>query len=273
MEQNMRKIPFRKKIMKYKMLRRLCVVGVEINNAIFYKRMCKKYSVDKKLALLKNMKKGERCFIVGNGPSLTIDDLELIKNEDCFAANLIFNIFDKTSWRPKYYIVQDRYADTGNAIDCMTIPFIFISDYYWRKRGVNNKNAYCFRAKRNDIKKEVFFSEDISKWISNMPTVTYSMIQIAVYLGYSEIYLIGMDHNYSLEYDKDGNVIKNEKLKSHFFQDRIPEDVIADIEAMNRAYVMAKKYADVNGIKIVNATRGGALDWFPRVDLENVVNV
>ena len=269
----MKKIPIRKRIMKYKMLRKLCVMGIEINNAIFYKMMCKKTSVDKRLVLLKNMKEGARCFIIGNGPSLTINDLELLKNEDCFAANLIFNIFDKTSWRPKYYIIQDRYADTGNVIDCMTIPYIFISDYYWRKRGVNNKNAYCIRAKRNDIKNDVLFSDDISKWISNMPTVTYSMIQIAVYMGYSEIYLIGMDHNYSLEYDKDGHVIRNEKIKSHFFQDKNPEDVIADIEAMNRAYLMAKKYADVNGIKIVNATRGGALNWFPRADLEKIINV
>lgn len=52
----------------------------------------------------------ERCFIVGNGPSLTMSDLQAISEEDCFGANHIYKLFDKTSWRPKYYVLQDRYT-------------------------------------------------------------------------------------------------------------------------------------------------------------------
>lgn len=60
------------------------------------------------LALLKDTKKGKRCFIIGNGPSLTIEDLGKIGTEDSFGVNRIYKIFDQTKWRPTYYFSQDR---------------------------------------------------------------------------------------------------------------------------------------------------------------------
>ncbi|HJD45240.1 MAG TPA: hypothetical protein H9909_00215, partial [Candidatus Mediterraneibacter norfolkensis] len=56
---------------------------------------------------LKNKHKGERCFVIGNGPSLTAEDLELLKGEITFAANRIYMLFDRTDWRPTYYFCAD----------------------------------------------------------------------------------------------------------------------------------------------------------------------
>ena len=56
---------------------------------------------------LKNIHYGKRCFIVGNGPSLKVEDLEKIQNEICFGTHRIYQIFDKTYWRPMYYCAQD----------------------------------------------------------------------------------------------------------------------------------------------------------------------
>ena len=53
------------------------------------------YFYTRKLVALKKCCPGQRCFIVGNGPSLTIEDLEKIKNEFCFAANRIYTLYDK----------------------------------------------------------------------------------------------------------------------------------------------------------------------------------
>ena len=60
-----------------------------------------------KLKQFHNIHTGERCFIIGNGPSLKIADLEKIKNEYTFGANRIYELFDKTDWRPRYYCLQD----------------------------------------------------------------------------------------------------------------------------------------------------------------------
>ena len=63
---------------------------------------------DKKyIRSLRNKYKGKRCFIIGNGPSLGIHDLEKIKGEISFGTHRIYEIFDKTSWRPDYYLAQD----------------------------------------------------------------------------------------------------------------------------------------------------------------------
>ena len=55
----------------------------------------------------KNIHKGQRCFIIGTGPSLTADDLNKLKNEVTFGSNRIFEIFSQTDWRPTYYMNQD----------------------------------------------------------------------------------------------------------------------------------------------------------------------
>lgn len=51
----------------------------------------------KKLREIKNSHKGERCFVVANGPSLTSEDLEKIyqNNEYSFGMNRIYKMFDQ----------------------------------------------------------------------------------------------------------------------------------------------------------------------------------
>ena len=56
----------------------------------------------------KDLYQGKRCFIIGNGPSLKADDLDCLKNEYTFAANRIYEILDKTDWRPWAYVVVDK---------------------------------------------------------------------------------------------------------------------------------------------------------------------
>ena len=265
------KIEIRKKIYKIPIIYLFCQKIVDINNSRFYKKINSKTDNEKSIEKFKGTCSGKRCFIVGNGPSLLMDDLTLIKGEDSFAANLIFKIFDKTEWRPTYYFIQDRYADTGDVLNSLDIPYMFIGDYYWRKRGIDNRNAICIHSARSFDKNKVIFSEDMKKSLVSHCTITYTMIQAAIYMGYKEIYLLGMDHSYAHTYDSKGNVIDDASVKSHIFDDKNPKDIIANIEGMNKAYITAKDYADVNGIKIYNATRGGKLEWFPRILLEEVI--
>lgn len=264
-------IEIRKKIYKFPIIYYLCQKIVDINNRIYFSQFNKKTDNLKKILNLKDSHKGERCFIVGNGPSLTMEDLELIKDEDCFASNLIFKIFDKTEWRPKYYFIQDRYADTGDILDTIDLECLFVGDYYWRKRGMKNKNAICVHSARSFNKHRVDFSNDMEKALVSHYTITYTMIQAAIYMGYKNIYLLGMDHSYALTYDSKGNVTKDESIVSHIFEDKNPKDVIANIEGMNKAYISARDYADSHGVLIMNATRGGKLEWFRRVTLEEVL--
>lgn len=56
---------------------------------------------------IRNRYLGQRCFVLGNGPSLTVSDLELLKDEVTFAANKIYLCFGETNWRPTFYSVED----------------------------------------------------------------------------------------------------------------------------------------------------------------------
>ena len=61
-----------------------------------------------KLAALKDKHQGKRAFIIGNGSSLRISDLDRLTGEITFACNKIYLAFDQTQWRPTYYVAGDR---------------------------------------------------------------------------------------------------------------------------------------------------------------------
>lgn len=232
----------------------------------------------KKLKKFKNINKGKRCFIIGNGPSLTLDDLEKLTNEDTFACNYIFKLFDQTAWRPSYYFLQDYlnlrkmgWIPDKSVEECRAS---FISGSCLRHRnGKRLKNEYFFYL--NNIlamKKEIFkFSKDISKEIFEGFTVTYSMIQAAVYMGYEEIYLLGVDHNYT------GSNKENEKEEGGSYMKELNMSLNLDCPpALDKtvfAYMKARTECESMGVKIYNATRGGKLEVFERCDIDKVLRI
>lgn len=259
---------------KFPILYRLCLVFVRDYGKVYYYFLDKKCHYSEKIRIFKNSKAGKRCFIIGNGPSLTVKDLDLIMNEDCFAANRIFNIFDRTSWRPTYYVVDDWHGISTDEANALTIPYLFFGDYFFRKHKIKNPNSIVFYGHRTlDLNIDSFgFSDDISKEIFIGATVTFVAIQIAVYMGYNEIILLGMDHSFVYETDNKGNIKRNDNvLKSHFFEDKGATRIIGNIEGMNNAYQSAKNYCDDHNIRILNATRGGALEIFTRVSLDEII--
>ena len=98
--------------------------------------------------------------------------------------------------------------------------------------------------------------------------VTYSMIQSAACIGYNEIYLIGVDFIYPSMVYHDGTVKEN-NVDGHFYDDGKPFS--AHYDRMISGFMCAKQYAESHNIKIYNATRGGALEVFERVALDELL--
>lgn len=266
-------LKIRTAIARIKPLHKLCRAIMYDSGFFFYKRLYKENNYERVFSDLKDSKKGKRCFIVGNGPSLKSDDLDKLANEDCFGTNEIHKIFNRTKWRPKYYLIIDRYSkSTAEQIKDIDSETVFLSDYYCRYNKVLRDKYICLHQHFNWNEKNYSFSADIGKCFVSSPTVSYAAMQIAAYLGYSEVYLLGFDHNYSFEFDSAGKVVNTGKSDTHFFKDEVPEDIIADVLGMTRAYQSFKRYADENGIKVRNATRGGKLEVFERVDFDTLFN-
>lgn len=224
----------------------------------------------------KDIHKGKRAFIIGNGPSLTKEDLEMLTNEITFASNRIYKMFDDTEWRPKYFTISDDgVARSGGAIeginsfDC-DMKFIRKEGYLAYK---NMKKPLCavhmwWSRKYLDRPN---FSENAEKGIYAIATVTYFSLQLAVHMGIREIYLIGVDHNYGMTQLKDGTIITNPDVRSYgWSMSKEEKNVVGASWEMEVAYNYAKKYGEEYGIKIYNATRGGHLEVFERVNLDSL---
>lgn len=264
-------LKYRKIIAKIKPIYKVAKLLMYNSGFFYYKKIYKKCNYKLIFESLKGSKKGKRCFIVGNGSSLSAEDLNKIQAEDCFGANEIHRIFDQTKWRPTYYLIMDRYSkSTPSQIEKLECETVFLGDYYCRFNEVKRKNYICLHQHLNFKEDSYEFSGNIEKCIINSPTVSYASMQIAAYMGYSEVYLLGFDHSYALEFDEGGNVVSKGKQNNHFFKDDVPEDIIANVRGMTKAYEAFKRYAKNNGITVKNATRGGKLEVFERVDFDSL---
>ncbi len=226
----------------------------------------------KQLKKLHNTHSGERCFIIGNGPSLVPQDLDLLKNEFCFASNRIDRIYESTDWRPSFYCTQDisiiqKYTDIIRKISA---PFKLMVYGGSRKIGYIGKALYT-PFKPYDYPQPPAFSEDISAFIADGYTVTYTCMQIAAYMGFKEMILLGIDHNFPVDITPDGKIITHADAAEHFYGSNEISQHYPMLYKVDLTYKTAKEYAEQHGIRIINATRGGKLEIFERMSLENLL--
>jgi Protein of unknown function DUF115. len=240
--------------------------NLEVENVFDLSRNIPQYK-NERIVKFKNIHKNERCFIVATGPSLRLSDLHRLKDnhEKSISMNRVFLVFEQTEWRPDYYVVTDQgcIEESGEEIKLMPVPNKFVSDTYepfWE--GNIPSNVYKYHAA--SMPRAPFFSDNLIYGCYSTGTVTYECIQWAAYMGFKEIYLLGVDFSFSSNYkDACNHFIKNyytKDSKAIFF---------ADKESL-QAYMSAREYADKNGIKIYNATRGGKLEVFDRVDFDSL---
>lgn len=227
-----------------------------------------------KLSEYKDKYKGKRCFVIGTGPSLTAEDLNAIANEYTFASNSIFRYFDKMDWRPDFYGVCDRtyYRANKEGIDSVIVKKqkFFPLDFAFHF-GFNKEFRYFLRTYYTSATPA--FKVNPLRAFQEGGTVTYHLLQLAVMMGFTEIYLLGIDFNYSLHKDNKGNIIRNDNVKDYAFNDKAANYTIPNLEASYYAYCAAEEYCKKRNydVRIYNATRGGKLEVFKRVNLDEIL--
>lgn len=226
------------------------------------------------LKKLKNVHENKRCFIVATGPSLLVEDLEKLKSEITFSMNSIYLSYTETSWRPTYYGIQDPlvYEKIQHEIKDEDFEKAFIGSNVAKEFLLNNTNTrYIFpldllNHQLPKSKANTKISEDIFERVYSGYNIAFTMIQIAIYMGFKEIYLVGADCDY--QQSKKYFMKDNNRGEEKYFTKRF---LANNSDRFIYAYSIAKEYADRNEIKIYNATRGGKLEVFERVDLDNVL--
>lgn len=224
-----------------------------------------------RLSQYKGIHRGERCFIIGNGPSLRIEDLDVLvkQREICFGLNLIYMAYPYTGWRPDYICVSDTLTIKKNAekiIKNNNCP-LFIADSFLRfheDEHVDERILPFRKLYPNETNNfDYGFSMNITEGICNANSVAYFALQIAVYMGFEEIYLLGMDNdNWALHFD--GEYLEEAAVTRDNYDEAMESILIS--QAFQRAEEVSERY----GFKIYNATRGGCLETHERVDFDRL---
>ncbi len=225
-----------------------------------------------KIKALKNIHKGKRCFIVGTGPSLRIEDLDKLArfHEICISVSGIVRAYDSTQWRPDYYLCQYGYGfkewkaallkDGGTKH--MLIPDICLEDE-------DNPAFVKFHLSVLNIWEPYppGFSNDFSQGAYVGGDVIYTCIQLAAYLGCSEIYLYGVDHSYSAS--KKYNHFRNDYLSDERGDPTVNSEVV-ERESIDTkiSLAYAREVGKERGFSIYNASRKTLLNVFEKINFD-----
>jgi len=255
------------------------------------------------LAVFRNRHHRQRCFIMGNGPSLNRMELEKLAGEVVFACNAAFLLFERVSWRPLYYtcvdtrVIRDRAAEITHMLDTYPSITAFFptvvhlhdgsgTDFSGREIIPPGPNRYYFNevGNRESHQVETMFSLDADDYVVQPYTVAITMLQLATYMGFSEIFLIGCDTTYKIQESvrQEGQQIEGVGLfltstrdddcnhfdPRYFGQGRAWHN--PQVSQMINHYRWAQLAVRRSGTRVFNATVGGQLEIFQRVDFKSL---
>ena len=222
-----------------------------------------------RLAELRDRHSGERCFVIGNGPSLRQTDMTRLRGEYTIGVNRIYLMFPELGFKTSYYasindlVIQQCAAD----IQALDIPR-FIA---WRSHRWLRPDPSLFFLHTSYTGPT--FAADLTKRVYEGATVTYVALQAAFYLGFKEVILIGVDHSFSTSGKPNTTVTSQGDDPNHFspgyfgagFRWQLP-----DLETSERSYRMAAAAYQAAGRRVLDATIAGKLAVFPKVDYRSL---
>lgn len=233
----------------------------------------------RRIAALQNIHTGERCFFIGNGPSLRGEDLtRLYKgNEVCFGFNRIYHIFDQTEWRPTYYISQDEKMLAGSREEVsnteMGVKFIPIQMRWYHQIDIKDAEWFSLKTGREEDGRPLEFSDEPQKVIYNSTTCMYTAAQLAAFMGFTRIYMIGVDHSFRISRNNRGEIVIDNTVEDYFthrYNEDRDELYVPNTEKSTLTYLAMKEQCSKRNISVFNATRGGKLEVFERVDFDSL---
>jgi hypothetical protein len=223
----------------------------------------------RRVARLKDKYQGERCFIMGNGPSLRVTDLSRLKNEYTIGLNRIYLAFPDMGFPTSFYLsVNDLVIEQcASEIQALTMPR-FVS---WRARKWldPDENLYFIHTTYTGPK----FARNATERLWEGGTVTYTALQMAYHLGFSLIILIGVDHNYVTQGKPNETVVSQGDDPNHFHPDYFGKGFrwqLPDIQAWDYSYTVARRAIEEDGREVLDATIGGKLQVFKKVAYDSL---
>lgn len=216
-----------------------------------------------------NRYKGKRCFIIGNGPSLKNTDMLKLDNEYTFGMNRIFLMFPELGFKTTFFVsVNDLVIEqSAEEIQKLDMPR-FVS---WRSREwlSPEENLFFLYTTYTGPK----FAKNAAARLWEGATVTYTSLQLAYFMGFSKVILIGVDHNFKTKGKPNTTITSTGDDPNHFHPKYFGKGFrwqLPDLETSELAYAKAKQVYEQDGREVVDATVGGKLKIFPKVEYESL---
>lgn len=231
------------------------------------------------LKRFKDIHTGERCFIIGNGPSLNQTNLSYLRDEYTFGMNRIYLMFSKLGFPTTYYLSINSLVIEQCAKDILALQIPgFLS---WRSRDFIEEALDKDRTLPSDPPLSFLhttytgpkFAKDAGGRLWEGATVTYVAMQLAFHMGFKQVILIGVDHSFSSKGKPNTIIVSGGDDPDHFdsayfgkgFRWQLP-----DLDTSEVAYRRARENYLAADREIMDATIGGKLAVFPKVEYQSL---
>lgn len=232
-----------------------------------------------KIVGFRNRHRGERAFIIGNGPSLNLIDLTRLRHETTFGVNAIYLNQEKMGFLPTHHIVEDVFVaeDRATEINALRGPHKWYGHYL--RYCLKQTPDVCWLNVACDYRNYPgfpHFSTNASRIVWVGGTVSYIALQLAFHMGFDEVILVGFDHSYAIpkEAKVEGRAITSTSDDpNHFHPGYFGKGYRwhdPRVDRMEKAYINARRAYEAASRKILNATVGGHLEVFERRDFNSL---
>lgn len=240
--------------------------------------------------IFRNCHKNQRCFVIGNGPSIKSQDLSYLHNEITFVMNAFWKHPIINLWQPDYYFLaapiffdgsEDSYEFLVELRTRVAKLKLFVPMY--PMYPIKNEIHHIFDDQLYSVALSGSLAHGLSRWpdftkaVPGVQSVSQFAIMAAMFMGCSPIYLIGFDHDWLSHRTLDKHFYEGNILDKHFEMHggdlskfSYKNNAIAIVNLWN-GYEALRDVAQSRSTTILNATAGGFLDVFERVKYEDVL--
>jgi hypothetical protein len=227
----------------------------------------------RRLKALKDVHKGKRAFIIGNGPSLRQTDLSKLRKEFTFGMNRIYLLFPELGFHTTYFVsindlVIEQFKDE---ILAQPMPKFLA----WRSHRhfpvelpIAQLPTFIYTSYTGPR-----FSPDVRGRVWEGATVTNVALQLAFHMGFQQAILIGVDHNFASKGDANKTVVSQGDDPNHFAPNYFGKGAkwqLPDLDTSEIGYTLAREGYHNARREVIDATVGGKLTIFPKVDYNSL---
>lgn len=227
-----------------------------------------------RLESYRNRYAGQRCFVLANGPSLAKINVAALANEFTISMNRAYLLYEQWGFVPSAYVCVNELVIEQFAADIAGLRTAKFVNFNRRDCFDTHDEQMSFL--RFGLHLNDYFERDATKVLASGGTVTFACLQLAFFMGFADVILVGLDHSFAETGTPNRTVVRQtERDESHCHPDYFPKGVkwqLPDLHRSEIAYALAREAFERDGRRILDATIDGKCQVFPKVRFDSLLH-